>query len=169
MKEKHADKAKQLFLQGYNCAQAVVCAFDDLTGLDRETAARLASSFGGGMGRMREVCGTVSGALLVLGLARAADPYLPRRPRRPFTTPRCGSLPAGSGRKAAASSAGSCCKASRPPPGLTPSRARRNITPGGPAPIWPGRPLTFWMKCSAKWKRRKNHRDPSHRTVQNQG
>ena len=64
----HAEKARTLFLEGYNCAQAVFCAFDDLTGLDRETSARLASSFGGGMGRMREVCGTVSGALLVLGL-----------------------------------------------------------------------------------------------------
>ena len=64
----HAETARALFLEGYNCAQAVVCAFDDLTGLDRETSARLASSFGGGMGRMREVCGTVSGALLVLGL-----------------------------------------------------------------------------------------------------
>ena len=51
----HAEKARALFLEGYNCAQAVVCAFDDLTGLDRETSARLASSFGGGMGRMREV------------------------------------------------------------------------------------------------------------------
>ena len=61
----HAEKARALFLEGYNCAQAVLCAFDDLTGLDRETSARLASSFGGGMGRMREVCGTVSGALLV--------------------------------------------------------------------------------------------------------
>ena len=71
----HAERARELFFEGYNCAQAVVCAFDDLTGLDRETAARLASSFGGGMGRMREVCGTVSGALLVLGLARGyADP-----------------------------------------------------------------------------------------------
>ena len=64
----HAQKARDLFLEGYNCSQAVVCAFDDLTGLDRETSARLASSFGGGMGRMREVCGTVSGALIVLGL-----------------------------------------------------------------------------------------------------
>lgn len=64
----HAEKARALFLEGYNCAQAVFCAFDDLTGLDRDTSARLASSFGGGMGRMREVCGTVSGALLVLGL-----------------------------------------------------------------------------------------------------
>lgn len=71
----HAEKAKALFLQGYNCAQAVLCAFDDLTGLDRETSARLASSFGGGMGRMREVCGTVSGALLVLGqICGYADP-----------------------------------------------------------------------------------------------
>ena len=64
----HAERARELFLEGYNCAQAVVCAFDDLTGLDRETAARLSSSFGGGMGRLREVCGTVSGALLVLGM-----------------------------------------------------------------------------------------------------
>ena len=68
MKMDHAEKARQLFLEGYNCAQAVVCAFEDMTGLDRETSARLASSFGGGMGRLREVCGTVSGALLVLGL-----------------------------------------------------------------------------------------------------
>ena len=71
----HAEKARALFLEGYNCAQAVLCAFDDLTGIDRETSARLASSFGGGMGRMREVCGTVSGALLVLGiLCGYADP-----------------------------------------------------------------------------------------------
>ena len=64
----HAEKARELFLEGYNCAQSVFCAFNDLTGFDRETAARLASSFGGGMGRLREVCGAVSGALLVLGL-----------------------------------------------------------------------------------------------------
>ena len=71
----HAEKARELFLEGYNCAQSVACAFDDMTGLDRETSARLASSFGGGMGRMREVCGTVSGGLLVLGLLCGyADP-----------------------------------------------------------------------------------------------
>ena len=74
----HAEQAGKLFLEGYNCAQAVTCAFDDLTGLDRETAARLSSSFGGGMGRMREVCGTVSGALLVLGiLCGYSDPKDP--------------------------------------------------------------------------------------------
>ena len=69
----HAEKARALFLEGYNCAQAVMCAFDDLTGLD------LACSFGGGMGRMREVCGTVSGALLVLGqLCGYSDPKDPQ-------------------------------------------------------------------------------------------
>lgn len=65
----HAQYAKNLFLSGYNCSQAVLMAFEDITGLDSGTAAKLASSFGGGMGRMREVCGTVSGALMVLGLA----------------------------------------------------------------------------------------------------
>ena len=71
----HAEEAKRLFLEGYNCAQAVFCAFRDVTGLDLDTAARLSSSFGGGMGRLREVCGTVSGALMALGAVRGyADP-----------------------------------------------------------------------------------------------
>ena len=71
----HAQRARELFLEGYNCAQAVVCAFGDVTGLDVDAAARLASSFGGGLGRLREVCGTVSGAALVLGMARGySDP-----------------------------------------------------------------------------------------------
>ena len=60
-------KAEKLFREGYNCSQAVFLAFGDVTGLDPEAAAKLASPFGGGMGRMREVCGAVSGALLVLG------------------------------------------------------------------------------------------------------
>ena len=64
----HSDHAVDLFVQGYNCAQAVAAAFGDLTGLDEKTAARMASCFGGGMGRMREVCGAVSGMLLVAGL-----------------------------------------------------------------------------------------------------
>ncbi|MDO5702109.1 MAG: C-GCAxxG-C-C family protein [Lachnospiraceae bacterium] len=71
----HAKKAQDLFLKGFNCSQAVLCAFDDLTGLDNDTAAKLASSFGGGMGRMREVCGTVTGAFMVLGILRGySDP-----------------------------------------------------------------------------------------------
>ena len=71
----HAELARDLFIQGYNCAQAVFCAFCDVTGLEIDTAARMASSFGGGLGRLREVCGTVSGAALVLGMTRGyADP-----------------------------------------------------------------------------------------------
>ena len=71
-------RAKALFYEGYNCSQAVLCAFEDVTGLDRETAAKIASSFGGGMGRLREVCGAVSGALLALGIVCGyADPTDP--------------------------------------------------------------------------------------------
>ncbi len=64
----HATKAAELFLSGSNCAQSVVLAFGDVTGLEDALAARFSSSFGGGMGRMREVCGAVSGMLMVLGL-----------------------------------------------------------------------------------------------------
>jgi C_GCAxxG_C_C family probable redox protein len=66
-------KAAELFLNGYNCAQAVAVAFSDLTGLDEQLSARLASSFGGGMGRMREVCGAVSGMLMVAGVLYGYD------------------------------------------------------------------------------------------------
>ena len=64
----HRELAAELFLSGSNCAQAVVVAFCDVTGLEPSFAAKLASSFGGGMGRMREVCGAVSGMLTVAGL-----------------------------------------------------------------------------------------------------
>ena len=69
----HVERAVELFVEGYNCAQAVAAAFGDLTGLDEKTAARMASCFGGGMGRMREVCGAVSGMLLVAGLLYGYD------------------------------------------------------------------------------------------------
>ena len=64
----HGIKAAELFLSGSNCAQAVVVAFCDVTGLTPEFSAKMASSFGGGMGRLREVCGAVSGMLMVAGL-----------------------------------------------------------------------------------------------------
>lgn len=69
----HSMKAAELFLSGWNCAQSVALAFCDVTGLDEKTAARMASSFGGGMGRMRQVCGGVSGMLMVLGLLYGYD------------------------------------------------------------------------------------------------
>lgn len=64
----HRVLAEQNFENGCNCAQAVLLAFSDLTGLEESTALSLASSFGGGMGRLREVCGAVSGMFMVAGL-----------------------------------------------------------------------------------------------------
>ena len=59
-----SEKAKELFLEGYNCAQSLTGAYASEMGLDFSAAVKLASSFGGGMGRMREVCGAVSGMFL---------------------------------------------------------------------------------------------------------
>lgn len=70
---KHDEIAAQLFCSGCNCSQAVFAAFCDVTGMEQETALRLASSFGAGMGRMRETCGAVSGAFMVLGLLYGFD------------------------------------------------------------------------------------------------
>lgn len=64
-----SDKAKELFKQGYNCSQSVLGVFCEELGLDFETAMKISCPFGGGMGRMREVCGTVSGMFMVAGLA----------------------------------------------------------------------------------------------------
>ena len=60
------DIAKRYFEQGYNCSQSVALAFADEVGMDGKLIARLTGGFGGGMGRMREVCGTVSGTAFVL-------------------------------------------------------------------------------------------------------
>lgn len=72
MSEK-SEKAEILFRQGYNCCQAVLGAFCQDYGLSFQTAMKLASSFGGGMGRMREVCGTVSAMFMIAGLAAAEN------------------------------------------------------------------------------------------------
>ena len=62
---KRQDKAVELFKMGYNCSQSVLGAFADLYDLDMEQALRLSCSFGGGIGRMREVCGAASGMFMV--------------------------------------------------------------------------------------------------------
>lgn len=62
----HAMKAAELFVEGYNCAQAVTVAFCDVTGMEKAYAAKLSSGFGGGIGGLREVCGAVSGMTMVL-------------------------------------------------------------------------------------------------------
>lgn len=76
---RYAKKAQQLFNEGYNCAQSVFIAFEDIHHIDRETAARLASSFGAGLGRMREVCGAVSGMAMAAGMLKGySDPKAAR-------------------------------------------------------------------------------------------
>ena len=71
--EERAEQAVNNFKSGYNCAQAVYMAYADLFGMDTQTAAVIAAPMGAGIGRMREVCGTVSGAALVAGLAIPCD------------------------------------------------------------------------------------------------
>ena len=69
----YKDKAIELFLTGANCAQAVLTAFAPLVGLDEQTCLRISSSFGGGIGRLREVCGAVSGMCMAAGLLYGYD------------------------------------------------------------------------------------------------
>lgn len=64
----HAEVASRLFAEGRNCAQAVFAAFSDVTGMDSELALRLSSSFGGGMGRLRQTCGACSAMFMVAGI-----------------------------------------------------------------------------------------------------
>ena len=67
------EKAMQSFIDGYNCSQSVILAFEDLITIDISTALKLAAPFGGGMGRLREVCGSVSGMFMVLGFVLGYD------------------------------------------------------------------------------------------------
>jgi len=70
-----ADRAEELFRQGYNCGQSVFAAFADLLGMTVEEAAKIASPFGAGFGKLREVCGAVSGMTLVTGYLKGySDP-----------------------------------------------------------------------------------------------
>ena len=64
----HSKTAMELFKQRYNCSQAVFAAFADELDMDQETAVKIASSFGGGMGSMREVCGAVTGMFMAAGI-----------------------------------------------------------------------------------------------------
>ncbi len=69
----HEQKAVELFRHGCNCSQAVFTAFSDVTGIDEKTSLRMSSSFGGGLGRLREVCGAVSGMALTAGVLWGYD------------------------------------------------------------------------------------------------
>lgn len=66
--EARVQRAVDFFMQGYGCCQSVVAAFADMYGLDEVMAKRLAAGFGGGVGRMRMMCGAVSGIVMLVGL-----------------------------------------------------------------------------------------------------
>ena len=69
MEEKtHSERAMSYFKEGYNCSQSVFMAFCDEYNMDSEMALKISSSFGGGMGRLREVCGAVTGMFMVAGM-----------------------------------------------------------------------------------------------------
>ncbi len=68
----YTERAAELFKAGYNCSQAVFAAFHEKVGLPEETALRVAAGLGGGIGRMREVCGAVCGAALLAGMVYGA-------------------------------------------------------------------------------------------------
>ena len=72
-KSVYAQKAMDLFKEGFNCSQSVFLAFEDMHKMDPKTALKLSSSFGGGMGRLREVCGAVSGMFMVAGVLYGYD------------------------------------------------------------------------------------------------
>ena len=129
----HGMKAAELFLSGYNCAQAVAVAFCDVTGLEERQAARMASAFGGGMGRMREVCGAVSGMLMVLSYLYGYD-----TPGDDISKKRLyGEVQELAGAFRAENGSIICREILKnPPPIPIPPPGRRNSMPNGPAPKW---------------------------------
>lgn len=89
MKSARMDKASEYFHQGYNCSQSVVMAFEDKLGTDKETLAKMSVGLGGGVGRMREVCGTVSGMAMVLGMLYGTDDPLSKNEIYPLVQKAC--------------------------------------------------------------------------------
>lgn len=68
MENNKAEKALSYFTEGFNCSQAIILAYNEQFGLDKEIALKLASPFGGGIGRLGKTCGVVLGAFMVIGL-----------------------------------------------------------------------------------------------------
>ena len=79
-----AESAKEYFMQGYACSQAVALAFSDLLGIDEETTAKLTLPFGGGLGRLRLTCGAVSGMALVIGAVFAEGQNSPENKKKTY-------------------------------------------------------------------------------------
>ena len=67
------EAARANFLNGYNCSQSIILAFEDLLPMEKSQLLKISSPFGGGMGRLREVCGSVSGMFMIVGLLYGYD------------------------------------------------------------------------------------------------
>ena len=79
-----AERAKELFLQGYACSQAVVLAFADVVRVDEATLYKIALPFGGGLGRLRLTCGAVSGMAMVIGLLYSETENAPENKKKTY-------------------------------------------------------------------------------------
>jgi C_GCAxxG_C_C family probable redox protein len=69
-RERRVKDASDMFLSGFNCAQSTAAPFSDLVGMDSKTMIKASAAFGGGVSKLREVCGVVSGIMLVYGLSQ---------------------------------------------------------------------------------------------------
>ena len=79
-KEERILRARELFLQGYNCSQSVFCAYADDLGMPLDLALRVSASFGGGIARMRETCGAVCGMAMLVGMEKGqTEPNDPKQ------------------------------------------------------------------------------------------
>lgn len=79
-----AEQAKQYFLQGYACSQAVALAFADITGIDEKLISKIMLPFGGGLGRLRMTCGAVSGMAAVIGMVFAEAGNTPENKKQTY-------------------------------------------------------------------------------------
>ena len=79
-----AESAKEYFLQGYACSQAVALAFSDVIGLDEKTIKKIMLPFGGGVGRLRLTCGAVSGIVAVIGMLFAEAENTPENKKKTY-------------------------------------------------------------------------------------
>ena len=79
-----AERAKELFLQGYACSQAVALVFADIANVDEATLSKMALPFGGGLGRLRLTCGAVSGMAIVIGLLFSDAEHTPENKKKTY-------------------------------------------------------------------------------------
>lgn len=79
-----AERAKEYFLQGYACSQAVALAFSDITGVDEKLISKIMLPFGGGVGRLRLTCGAVSGMVAVVGMIFASPENTPENKKQTY-------------------------------------------------------------------------------------